>query len=61
MLAEAGGLGTAEAEGSEAAEAEVRFPREAVSKSVSYVSFFCRCLDRLMESLATMLTHTNKH
>ena len=30
VLAEAGGLGTAEAEGSEAAEAEVRFPREAM-------------------------------
>ena len=30
MLAEAGGLGTAEAEGSEAAEAEVLFPKEAM-------------------------------
>ena len=30
VLAEAGGLGTAEAEGSEAAEAEVLFPKEAM-------------------------------
>ena len=30
VLAEAGGLGTAEAEGSEAAEAEVLFPKDAM-------------------------------